>query len=283
MLVGRTVISLLTAALLSVVGLRWLEPRLVYIPTPLPDGQYATTPDMVGLPYERLDLTAADGTRVVSWLLLQDAPDRPWLMYFHGNGGTLPGYLSFTQTLYELGLNVLMLEYRGYGESEGRPSEQGLYQDARAAYDALLARDVQPEQIILYGFSLGTGVATYLASQVEVAGMMLEAPYTSLADAARAAYGPLLPTFLMRNRFESLARIEDINVPLLVMHARSDRVIPFEQGQTLFEAANDPKTFVSLNGGHNSLVSDLPDDKLLQTWQVFIEDATEFRQATLDE
>ncbi|MEM7737466.1 MAG: alpha/beta fold hydrolase [Deinococcota bacterium] len=270
MIISRTIVSLLAAALLSVAGLRWLEPRLVYIPTPLPGGQYATTPDMVGLPYERLELITADGTRVVSWLLLQDEPDRPWLMYFHGNGGTLPGYLSFTQTLYDLGVNVLMLEYRGYGESEGSPSEQGLYQDAQAAYDALIARDVQPEQIILYGFSLGTGVATYLASQVPVAGMILEAPYTSLPDAARAAYGPLLPTFLMRNRFESLARIEDINVPLLVMHASNDRVIPFEQGQTLFAAANDPKTFVTLEGGHNTLVSDLPNEAIKQAWSDFL-------------
>jgi fermentation-respiration switch protein FrsA (DUF1100 family) len=103
---------------------------------------------------------------------------------------------------------------------------------------------------------------------------MLEAPYTSLVDAARAVYGPLLPTFLMRNRFESLARIGNINVPLLVMHASDDRVIPFEQGQTLFEAANDPKTFVRLDGDHNSLVSDLPDVKLIHVWQSFIKDAT---------
>lgn len=265
--------SLTSAALLMLAGLFWLEPRLVYIPTPLEGNRYASTPTELGIPYERLALTTPDGTNIISWLLVhEDAKTRPYVMYFHGNGSNLPGYLALCTVLYELGANVLMLEYRGYGESDGRPSEPGLYQDAKTAYDALLARGVSPEQIVLYGFSLGTGVATYLASQVEVAGVMLEAPFTSLPAAARAAYGPLTPTFLMRNRFDSLARVGDIDAPLMVMHAPGDRVIPFAQGKQLYDAANEPKTFVTLSGDHNTLVSDLPDDTITQAWRNFLAD-----------
>lgn len=276
--------SLTSAALLMLAGLFWLEPRLVYIPTPLAGASYVTTPADMGIPYERLALRTPDGTDIVSWLLVHedskpknsdpedsttDRETRPYVMYFHGNGSNLPGYLALCAVLYELGANVLMLEYRGYGESAGRPSEQGLYQDAKTAYDALMARGVSPEQIVLYGFSLGTGVATYLASQVDVGGVMLEAPFTSLPAAARAAYGPLTPTFLMRNRFDSLERIHDINAPIMVMHAPSDRVIPFDQGKQLFDAANEPKTFVTLSGDHNTLVSDLPSDAVKQAWRDF--------------
>jgi fermentation-respiration switch protein FrsA (DUF1100 family) len=265
--------SLTSAALLMLAGLFWLEPRLVYIPTPLAGASYTMTPTDVGIPYERLELTTPDGTDIVSWLLIhEDAETRPYVMYFHGNGSNLEGYLALCAELYALGANVLMLEYRGYGETSGRPSESGLYQDAKTAYDALLARGVSPEQIVLYGFSLGTGVATYLASQVDVAGVMLEAPFTSLPAAARAAYGPLTPTFLMRNRFESLERIDDINAPLMVMHAPGDRVIPFAQGKQLYDAANEPKTFVPLSGDHNTLVSDLPDASVKQAWRNFLAD-----------
>jgi len=258
-------------------GLSWLEPRLVYIPTPLAAANYTVTPAGVGIPYERLALTTPDGTNIVSWLLVhedagqQDA-NRPYVMYFHGNGSNLEGYLALCAELYALGANVLMLEYRGYGESGGSPSEKGLYQDAKTAYDALIARGVSPKQIVLYGFSLGTGVATYLASHVDVGGVMLEAPFTSLPAAARAAYGPLTPTFLMRNRFDSLARVDNINAPIMVMHAPDDRVIPFAQGKQLFDAANEPKTFVTLSGDHNTLVSDLPDRALKQAWRDFLAD-----------
>jgi len=136
----------------------------------------------------------------------------------------------------------------------------------------LRARGVSPEQIVLYGFSLGTGVATYLASQVDVGGVMLEAPFTSLPAAARAAYGPLTPTFLMRNRFDSLARVGDIDAPLMVMHASDDRIIPVAQGKQLFDAAREPKTFITMSGDHNTLVSDLPDDTIKQAWRDFLAD-----------
>jgi fermentation-respiration switch protein FrsA (DUF1100 family) len=272
------IFSLTSAALLALAGLFWLEPRLVYLPTPLAGASYATTPADVGIPFERLELTTPDGSELVSWLLVhEDASNRPYnrphnrpyVLYFHGNGSNLSGYVALCAALYQLGANVLMLEYRGYGESSGSPSEQGLYQDAKTAYDALRARGVNPNQIVLYGFSLGTGVATYLASQVEVAGVMLEAPFTSLPAAARAAYGPLTPTFLMRNRFNSLARIDTINAPLMVMHASSDRIIPIAQGKQLFEAASDPKTFITLTGDHNTLVNDLPNETLTQAWRDF--------------
>ena len=143
----------------------------------------------------------------MAWALPQQDKNAPWLVYFHGNGENVSSYLSFTAQLYAMGVNVLMPEYRGYGESGGEPSEAGLYQDADANYQYLIDQGVSPDNIILYGFSLGSGVATDLASRKEVGGLILEAAFTSLPDAARAIYR-VVPTGLMANRFASIEKID---------------------------------------------------------------------------
>ena len=246
----------------------WLLPfenRLVYIPTQT----LTKTPAAYNLPFERLELSAHDGTSLMAWVLPQKE-DAPWLVYFHGNGENVSSYLSFTAQLYAMGVNVLMPEYRGYGESGGEPSEAGLYQDADANYQYLIDKGVLPEDIILYGFSLGSGVATDLASREEVGGLILEAAFTSLPDAARSIYH-VVPTGLMANRFASIEKIDEVDAPVLFLHSRGDFTIPFSQGQTLYEAANEPKTFAEIKGGHIAMLEGAVDPKGLEAIERFLE------------
>ncbi len=247
----------------------WLLPfenRFVYVPT----RTLTKTPADYGLPFERLELTTADDTQIMAWALPQQGEDNaPWLVYFHGNGENVSSYLSFTSQLYAMGVNVLMPEYRGYGESGGEPSEAGLYMDADASYQYLIDKGVAPENIILYGFSLGSGVATDLASREEVGGLILEAAFTSLLDAARAIYR-FMPNGIMSNRFDSLKKISDVDTPTLFLHSRGDFTIPFSQGQTLFEAANEPKTFTEIQGGHIAMLEGTVDPKGLEAIEEFL-------------
>jgi uncharacterized protein len=252
------IFALLVAWLLAI------EDRLVYFPTRV----LVATPADYGLEYERIALRTEDGLSLMGWVM--PAEEKRWLVYFHGNGENVSRYLSLMPALHGLGFNLLLFDYRGYGESEGAPSEEGLYMDARAAYGFLRDRDVAPKNIYLYGFSLGTGVAVQLATEVEVAGIVLEAAYTSLPAAGRYAH-PFLPTGLMRNRYDSLGKIERIGAPILFFHARDDWTVPFSQGRELFEAANEPKAFVEVTGGHVAMLRSPPDARGLEAIRAFFE------------
>ncbi len=250
--------SLLTAWLLG------FEDRLVYFPT----RELVASPADYDLPYERVTFEAEDGLRLMGWVIPSEGEN--WLLYFHGNGENISRYLSLMARLRELGLNILIFDYRGYGESEGVPSEAGLYADARAAYAFLQGRGVGPERLYLYGFSLGSGVAVQLATEVEVAGLVLEAAYTSLPAAGRHRY-PFLPTGFMRNRYDSLSKIAEVRAPLLMLHARDDYTVPFRQGQELYAAAAQPKRFTELSGGHIAMLRESPDPRGLWAIERFVE------------
>jgi len=245
-----------TATLPLIVGAGWLLPfenRLVFFGARPESRTLTATPADYGLPYRRLTLSAEDGVKLMAWEL-PNTSHAPWVVYFHGNGENVSSYLAATAQLYALGMNVLMLEYRGYGESEGVPSEAGLYRDARASYDHLLHRGVPPKRIALYGFSLGSGVAVHLASEVKVGALVVEAGYTSLPDVARAVYR-VVPKGLMTNRFASLEKLPNVKAPALFMHSKGDLTVPYAQGRRLYEAAGEPKAFLELKGGHVGLLN----------------------------
>lgn len=245
----------------------WLlsfENRLIYFPT----RTLVATPADYGHEFEQINLTSADGTKLMAWAI-PFAENAPWLIYFHGNGQNVSHYLPWTIKLHSLGLNVFMLEYRGYGESDGEPSEQAFYQDAEAAYTYLTGRGANPNELILYGYSLGSGVATHLASQHPSAALILEAPYTSVPDVARDVY-KAVPTFLMKNRYASKEKIGAITIPVLILHATDDQTIPFAQGKALFERANEPKQFTRLRGGHTALFSASNQEQALETIHRFL-------------
>ncbi|MBA2399861.1 MAG: alpha/beta hydrolase, partial [Bradyrhizobium sp.] len=180
-------------------------------------------------------------------------PGRPVILYFHGNGDFLAGFFGRFRELIADGTGVVALSYRGYAGSSGQPSEQGLLQDAVAAYAFTTAR-YGADRIVAWGFSLGTGVAVALAAEQPVGKLILEAPYTSLADVAASAF-PIFPVRLaMKDPFYSDQRIARVRAPVLILHGVRDATIPIGFGERLFALAHEPKTLVRIpDGGHNDL------------------------------
>ena len=210
-------------------------------------------PAAAGFPQvEEHVLTTADGEKVVVWYM-PAKPGRPVILYFHGNGDFLAGFFVRFRDMIADGTGVVALSYRGYFGSSGTPSEQGLLQDAAAAYAFTTAR-YGADRIVVWGFSLGTGVAVALASEQPVGKLILEAPYASIVDVAAGAF-PIFPVrLLMRDPFHSDRRIARVKAPLLVMHGARDPKIPVASGERLFALANEPKKFVRFErGGHNDL------------------------------
>jgi fermentation-respiration switch protein FrsA (DUF1100 family) len=249
---GRLAVTGLGLALLLYGGLlAWLlanESRLVFFPEPGP------VPLPAGLSVERVTLTAADGVRLSAWLVVPQVDTARWILVLHGNAGNLgtPGRPEHDRQLRDLGFGVLALDYRGYGDSEGAPSEAGLYADARAGYDYLTSvRGIAPGRVVIYGHSLGSAVAIQLATQAPAAGLIIEGGFTSVPDRGAEVY-PYVPVRLIaRNRFPSLERMPLLRMPVLVIHGRDDTTIPIAHGRRLYEAAPAPRTFLEVAGGHD--------------------------------
>lgn len=242
-------ILLLAAFALMILWLMWNERRMIYYPSRL----LVATPDRWGWSYEDVWLTTADGVRIHGWWLpATNQPSPLTILLLHGNAGNVSHRQEKLHILRELGVNVLIIDYRGYGRSDGIPNETGTYADARAAYTHLVKTlRLEPKHIVLYGESLGAAVAVQLATETAVGGVILEEPFASVAAMARTMF-PFLPVrWLVRNKYDSLSKIGRINAPLLLFHSRDDEIVPFAQGQQLFAAAREPKRFVQLQGGHN--------------------------------
>jgi hypothetical protein len=214
-----------------------------------------TTPDAAGFPEaEEHFLTTADGEKVIIWHV-PAKPGHAVIIYFPGNGDYLTGLVSRLRDITSDGTGLVALSYRGYAGSSGQPSEQGLSQDAAATY-AFAAARYKADQIVVWGFSLGTGVAVALAAGHPVGKLILEAPYTSIVDVAASLY-PIVPVrWLMRDRFHSDERIARVSAPLLILHGAHDPVIPITMGERLFALAHEPKQFVRFpEGDHDNLDS----------------------------
>jgi len=200
-------------------------------------------------------ITTSDGERLAGWYSPPE-PDQRVILFLHGQGGRLAVQTNRWRRIREAGLGVLAISYRGYAGSTGTPSEEGLSRDARAAYDWLRQRHAARD-IVLHGHSLGSGVAVRLASEVEVAAVVLESPFTAAVDVAAERF-PWLPVgWLMLDQFRSRDLIAKVKAPVLIAHGDKDSVIAFEQGRRLYELAREPKTFVHMPGSeHNTLVRD---------------------------
>ncbi|MBY0355232.1 MAG: alpha/beta hydrolase [Rickettsiales bacterium] len=204
-------------------------------------------PTIYGLQdFEDLHLQSADGTHVQVWHRKARA-GYPTIVYFHGNGGHLGGRAHYYKLLSDAGFGILALSYRGYGSSEGRPSEEGFYQDARATMEyASTKTALKPHDIIIYGESIGTGVAVQMATEFPTAALVLQSPYTSV-DAVAADKYPWIPThWLLKDHFDSLSKISKVHVPLLLFHGEKDTIVPIRLGKMLFEKANAPKRSIYL-------------------------------------
>jgi fermentation-respiration switch protein FrsA (DUF1100 family) len=195
--------------------------------------------------FQDVEIGTEDGERLVAWWRPPEA-GRALILYFHGNGGSLLNRRDRVRALAEDGRGVLIVSYRGYSGSTGTPSEAGLALDAEAAWRWL--GSYAPGRIVLYGESLGSAVAVRLASEHEVGGVILDAPFTSIADVARPRFWFVPLDLLLTHRFRSIDRIGRIRAPLLVMHGDRDGVVPFALGERLFAAAPEPKRFERLAG-----------------------------------
>lgn len=198
-------------------------------------------------------LVTADGLDLASWYA-PPQPGAPVVVYYHGNAGNIAMRAFKARRFLDAGFGMLLVGYRGFGGNPGRPSEHGLYADGRAALDWLAGQGIDGGRVVIYGESLGTGVAVQMAVERPPAALVLEAPFTSATDVAAAIY-PFLPVrLLMRDRFDNLAKIQALAAPLLVVHGEADRIVPFRFGKRLFEAAPQPKQAVFLpQANHNDL------------------------------
>jgi fermentation-respiration switch protein FrsA (DUF1100 family) len=228
----------------------WLylqQPNITFYPY----AELAATPKQWGLAYEDVSLLTEDKQRLHGWFLPHPGASRT-LLFFHGNGGNISHRGASLKIFHRLGLNVLIIDYRGYGRSEGSPDEPGLYLDAMAAWRYLTqTRGISPDSIIIFGRSLGGAVATWLASEVEPAALILESTFSTARDMADHIYPLLSNVLYLRYRFDSESSIKKLQSPLYMAHSRNDEIIPYHLGRKLYAAAPQPKQFFELRGGHN--------------------------------
>lgn len=226
-----------------------VQPRLLYYPD-VPTRELTATPARIGLGYESVTLSTDDGVRLGAWFIPHPAP-RATLLFFHGNAGNLSHRLESIRLFHELGLAVFIIDYRGYGESEGRPTEAGTYLDAMAAWRYLVdARKIPPRDIVIFGRSLGGAIAAELASRTRPGALIVESSFTSVPNMAARLY-PWLPVrWISRYRYDTQGALEAVACPVLVIHSREDEIIPFTEGEKLYAHAREPKRFLELRGDH---------------------------------
>ena len=271
---GSTVLWILTlvaGGYLIILLLMYLfQSAFIYFPTK----SLTASPADRGLEYEEVYLYTEDDLRLHGWYIpAQDA--RGSVLFFHGNAGNISGRLESIMIFNELRLNVFIFDYRGYGRSEGKPTEAGTYKDAIAAWRYLTeVQDENPRDIILFGRSLGGGVAAWLASEVDAGGVVLESTFTSTADLAAEIY-PFIPVrWLLRIHYPVIDYIDQIRMPVMIAHSRGDEVIPFHHGRKLYEAASEPKYKMELQGGHNDGFI-LTGRRYLDEWDRFLTEVLE--------
>lgn len=219
--------------------------------------KYAPPPKYLGLRYFEKDLKTSDGLTLKAWEIAPDPrkDKNTWILFFRGNAGTISdtilGYPQRFSELSKLGFTLFTFDYRGFGISEGEPTEEGIYLDAQTAYEYLMnEKGISPENIIIYGYSLGSGVATKIARDNYCKGLILESAFKSIPAMGEEMY-PFIPINMIATiAFDSYSRIDKINVPKLFLHATDDRLIPISHGKALYEKAPPPKKFVEFEGGH---------------------------------
>jgi len=242
-------LAFVVAALYGIVAVAafFAQRKLMYFPdrARVPPSSFA-----LGDVSERV-IKTPDGETIVAWYG-PAAPGRPTLLYFHGNAGNLANRSERVRKYLTRGIGVFIMSYRGYSGSTGHPSERANVADANRAYDALIAEGVAPDDIIIYGESLGSGVAVQVAAEKPVGGIVLDAPYTSIVDVAAGAY-PFFPVrpFLF-DRYETLKYLPAVSAPLLVIHGEEDEVIPVAMGRAVYAAANAPKEIATFPGAGHS-------------------------------
>lgn len=227
----------------------FFQSNLVYYPQI--GRSIVVTPKEAGLEYEPVKIATEDGVALDGWYVLARQP-RGVVLFFHGNAGNISHRMDIVQSFHRLGLSTLIIDYRGYGMSTGKPSEQGTYLDAEAAWRHLTeVKRVPAENIVLFGESLGGAVAAWLAARKKPRALIMMSAFTSVPDLAAKHYWFLPVRLLARFDYNTLENLKAITCPALIIHSPEDEIIPFGQGRALFDAAKEPKQFLQIRGGHN--------------------------------
>ena len=246
----RTLTLILILAFFIFAYVKYYERKGIYFPV---KGIEFTPPD-VGLTYKDVFFNTDDGLKLNGWFIPTE-DSRGTLLFCHGNAGNISHRIEIIQIFNKLNLNVFIFDYRGYGKSQGSPTEEGLYRDAQAAYTHLLSRkDIDKDTIVVYGKSIGANIAVDLVSQVKAVALISESGFSSAYDMGKKLF-PYLPVkWIITIKYDALTKIRNVLIPKLIIHSRDDEIVPFKLGRKLFEAAPEPKEFYQMRAGHNEAI-----------------------------
>lgn len=234
--------------LLLAITLFFNQSRLIYYPDPT----IAATPDNIGLAFRDVTFTAMDGVRLSGWFIPADQP-KGTILFCHGNAGNISHRLETIAIFNQLGYSTFIFDYRGYGTSQGTPSEEGTYLDVEGAWQYLVQQEkTPPDNIIPFGRSLGGAIAAWISGSKKPKACIIESSFTSVPDIAASLYSFLPTKILCRFQYNSLTAVKKISCPLLIVHSVDDEIIPFSHGEKIFQAAAKPKTFLKIHGDHNN-------------------------------
>ncbi|MDH3609730.1 MAG: alpha/beta hydrolase, partial [Gammaproteobacteria bacterium] len=236
----------------AMIAIYFAQALFIYAPQ-MPTRELVATPADIGLEYENLTLNTPDNERINAWYIPTNNQTAKTVLFFHGNAGNISHRLETIKIYNQLGLNFLIFDYRGFGISTGKPTEEGTYLDADTAWQYLIEeKKLNPEEIILAGRSLGGGVAAELAKKAHPAMLILESTFTSMTEVSAKHY-PFMPTSLIvKHEYETSLKLKDIHCPIVFAHSKNDEVIPYEHSQRNYAVANEPKKFIELSGGHGN-------------------------------
>ncbi len=250
----------------------FMQGRMLYL-AEVPGRELVMTPTDVGIDYQDVSIETTDGVILHGWFIAGRSPRV--LLFFHGNAGNISHRLDSIMQFRDLGLSVFIIDYRGYGQSEGRTTEKGIYRDADAAWRYLIeSRGVVASEIVIFGRSLGASVASRLATQHQPLALILESSFTSVPDIAQELYPWLPARWLSRLSHATRDHVRDVHCPVLVVHSRDDEIIPFHHGEAIFASANQPRTLLAIRGTHN--------DAFLQDQRNYIEGLRAFLSGLSD-
>jgi len=239
--------------------LYFMQPKFLYSPM----REVFSTPAELGLDFENVVFKSADGLNLAGWYVPVDNP-KFTLLFCHGNSGNVAHRLDSINIFHNLGLNCFIFDYRGYGNSQGKPSEEGTYLDAMTAYNWLIKeKKIPADNIIIFGRSLGGSIAARLASEVEARALVVESAFTSYVDMGKEYY-PYMPVkWFARFSYRTIDYVKNVHYPVMFIYSRNDEIVPYKFGLELYEAANEPKEFIEIFGGHN--------DCFLASGEIYIE------------
>ena len=245
----KLILALAAGYGLLIVVVYMTQGRMLYLPD-LPGRALTMKPADIGMDYEDVFIESSDGVTLHGWFV----PGRSAgvLLFFHGNAGNISHRLDSIRLFHELGLSVLIIDYRGYGQSKGRTTESGIYRDADAAWRYLIEdRGILASDIVIFGRSLGASVASQLAAKHQPMALIVESSFTSVPDIAQELYPWLPARWLSRLQHATRDYVQDVECPVLVVHSRDDEIIPYHHGEAIYSSANEPRTLLTIRGGHN--------------------------------